>query len=59
MSVPETILKKRRRDEKLAAERAAARLPNKKALRQKKAQMFKSAEKHGLSTVKWRRILFA
>ena len=46
MSVPETILKKRRRDEKLAAERAAAKVANKKALRQKKAQMFKSAEKY-------------
>ena len=45
-SVPETILKKRRRDEKLAAERAAAKAANKKANRQKRAQMFKSAEKY-------------
>lgn len=46
MSVPESILKKRRRDEKLAAERAAAKVANKKSLRQKKAQMFKSAERY-------------
>merc|ERR1719506_2045025 len=46
MSVPETILKKRRRDAKLSAQRAAQRITDKKAGRKKRQQMFKSAEKY-------------
>jgi large subunit ribosomal protein L7e len=45
-SIPETLLKKRRRDDKLASERAAAKVAFKKSNKAKRAQMFKSAEKY-------------
>jgi 60S ribosomal protein uL30 len=45
-TIPETLLKKRRRDDKLASERAAAKVAFKKSNKAKRAQMFKSAEKY-------------
>jgi len=45
-SVPETILKKRRRDAKIAREAAISKVTASKLLRKKRQQMFKSAEKY-------------
>jgi large subunit ribosomal protein L7e len=45
-TVPESILKKRQRNEKLAAARASAEAKALKASRSKRAVMFKSAEKY-------------
>lgn len=45
-TVPESILKKRQRNEKLAAARASAETKALKASRSKRAVMFKSAEKY-------------
>jgi len=45
-TVPETLLKKRRRDDKLASARAAAKVAYKKNNKAKRAKMFKSAEKY-------------
>merc|ERR1712224_1011630 len=44
--VPESVLKKRKTQEKLAADRAAAAAEAKKANKEKRIQMYKSAEKY-------------
>merc|ERR1711912_201430 len=45
-SVPESVLKKRKTQEKLASDKAAAAADAKKANKEKRIQMYKSAEKY-------------